>query len=98
MSAVALPEVFDRAVDFAADDRTAETDVVLHGVAAEPGITLGQPELIGQVRAEQPELPALPDVGIDARSQVVVRGQRRQTAGVLEASADVLVGHLLRNR
>src|SRR4029077_12312470 len=44
---------------------------------------------------EQPNLPALPDPGIDACTQVPISGQRRQIRLVLEALTDVLVRHLL---
>src|SRR6185312_5759311 len=69
---VPLPVVLGSHVDFAAEDRPAEADVVLYRVAAEPGITLGQPELVGDVRAEHPQLESLPDHGIDAEGQVVI--------------------------
>ena len=92
---MALPIVLGHDAHFTADDRSAETDVVLHRVAAEPGVALGQAHLVGKIPAEQGELPMRSHHGIDARVQVVIRGQRRQVRVVLVAYADPLERHLL---
>src|SRR5579862_1751580 len=88
---IVLPEVLGSQVDFAAEDRAAEADFVLHRVAAETGVTLGQTDLVGEIRAEQADLPALADPGIDASTQVVVAVQRQEARVVLVMLADVLV-------
>src|SRR5882757_9221792 len=52
-----LPLVLELDVDFSTQDRPSEADTVLHGVSADSGITLSEPDLVGQVRAGNPELP-----------------------------------------
>ena len=50
--ATSLVGVLGRQVDFAAQDRPAHPHAVLYGVPSKSGITLGQAELVREVRAE----------------------------------------------
>src|SRR5712675_509119 len=84
--------------EFTAQDRPSEPNTVLHGIAADAGITLGETDLVGDVGTEQPELPPLAHFGYDACIEVVVAAQRIEARAVLVVLTNVLIGQELGHR